>query len=1017
MRNLTSDALDRIAERLGNEPINIISVQWSIGGPIISYADRAIDSIPGKILDLDTLDSVVNVSGNGNSQEIRVALDDTDGSLKAILDANDIHQRSVWVYQTFDGLDMGDKFLLFKGQVSSPITYSEGERKLTFNVVSKIEDKEIGFSAEEGKFDFVADDLIGTAWPMCFGTVIQGKTLKLTGVYKGILAKSFGVPDFALPYRRDVLAIISGFWQTGSVAYGGAAEKHRVMAEYYSGRVVTLNGLIAGLNPMIPAQATQIAAYQKQVSVLQQLVTDETNVYHSHLQNSEQFHAQAVNYSRGSQTTSAIYNRQVAALPATIRIVGGEKFPRGNIELKIAECRLKGHFIGTTNEFQIVQAIHPKAPFFFASRVPMETGVVGVPMALSPAGYVIGNTFFTLVTSGTAIGTVSSHTVTVGNLNNYTLSAGGGVASGDTFIIINQAPFVSSSGNGALEIHQLPGTRITSVSTPDTRTIPPPPDVAHPEIPDPSQVSLPLDFFLFDSFPPNLLSQYSLQMFGDNAGYIFNEAGSVVEMYTPEGQEYIVSIVPGTVLQVSAFLTKNGVKKLVTVPAEYYTAESHDYGGITAVRLILTDALSKNTVGGEWGDELYVTFQSSVGPNTVDVLEYLIDEYTVLGVDSDSFDDVRTALENYPSHFQITERKNIIQALSEIAWQARCAIWLDNDVFYLRYLPAEPESVSTFTDEDVDFGTMECSFTPTEDICTKMVCKWRATGAQPNDNTAILRYNVKKYGTKEQDFNFYIYNKVDFVIKSATFWLIRKANTWKKIKFQTPLQKLNVESLDGVTLDFTKPWLASAPVVGIVERANYNSDSQQLDFEIWTPVRAGDMTQYDFAYPAGIDTELKFPTNADEALEFDGGDGPGRNVGEGENLGIPGNFTTDYENPDFYKLLNRRFNDRGQLHPSDANDGTPGAVTLSGTPSLEYTGAGPASPVTSNTTPQVPVAPRPESQLQSAAADALLIRFDTPLLDDLTDPDNPVTTTLAEILLYDTDLELHGARVAFFAED
>ncbi len=1003
--------MTKIAEKLGNEPINIVSVQWSIGGAIVPYADRELPGIPGKILSLTTLDSVVNVTGNGNSQEISVTLDDTDGSLKAILDANDIHQRSVWVYQTFDGLDMGDKFLLFKGQVSSPITYSEGERSLTFNVVTQIEDKEIGFSADEGKFDFVADELIGQAWPMCFGTTIQGKTLKLTGVYKGILAKSFGVPDFALPYRRDALNLISSFWSSGSVAYGDAAEKHRQMAVYYNGKASTLLTTIAGLNPMIPAQATEITRLQAQVTMLGQLAADETNVYHSHLQNSDQFHAQAVSYSRGAQTTSAIYNRQVSAMPSTVRVIDGDKFPRGNIELKIAECILKGHFIGTTNEFQIVQAVHPQSPFFFASNVPMETGVVGVPVNIGPAGYSVGQHFFTLVTSGTGIGTVATHLVTALNINNFTLGAGGLVVAGDTYIVINQAPFVSTTGNGALEIHQLPGVRITSVSLPDTRTIPPGPDAAHPTIADPSQASLPLIFFLFDSFPPSLLSQYSLQMFGDNAGYIFNEAGSVVEMHTPEGQEYIVSIVPGTVLQVSAFLTKNGVKKLVTVPEEYYTAESHDYGGITAVRIVMSDALSKNTVGGEWGDELYVTFESDVGPNTVDVIRYLIDTYTDKTVDEDAFAEVHDALENYPSHFQITERKNILQALSEIAWQARCAIWLDNDVFYLRYLPAEPESVSTFTDEDVDFGTMECSFTPTEDICTKMVCKWRATGAQPNDNTAILRYNVKKYGTKAQDFDFYIYNKVDFVIKSATFWLIRKANTWKKIKFQTPLHKLEVESLDGVTLDFNRPWLASAPVIGIVERANYNSDSQQLDFEIWTPVRAGEMAQYDFAYPADIDTELKFPTNADEALEFDGGDGPGRNVGEGENLGIPGNFTTEYQNGDFYNMLNRLYNDRGQPHPSDQADNTPGTVTLSATPGLTYTGAGPSSPVTSNTTPHVPVAPRPESQVATSSGGVSEITFDTVITDN-TDPENPVVTKLGDILIFDELSGIHAARLA-----
>ena len=38
-----------------------------------------------------------------------------------------------------------------------------------------------------------------------------------------------------------------------------------------------------------------------------------------------------------------------------------------------------------------------------------------------------------------------------------------------------------------------------------------------------------------------------------------------------------------------------------------------------------------------WSDELYITFQSSVGPNTVDILEYIIENYTDLTYDTASF--------------------------------------------------------------------------------------------------------------------------------------------------------------------------------------------------------------------------------------------------------------------------------------------------------------------------------------------------------------------------------------------
>ena len=54
-----------------------------------------------------------------------------------------------------------------------------------------------------------------------------------------------------------------------------------------------------------------------------------------------------------------------------------------------------------------------------------------------------------------------------------------------------------------------------------------------------------------------------------------------------------------------------------------------------------------------WSDELYVTFQSSVGPNIVDILEYIIDNYTDLTYDTDSFNYVRTKLAPFPANFPL----------------------------------------------------------------------------------------------------------------------------------------------------------------------------------------------------------------------------------------------------------------------------------------------------------------------------------------------------------------------------
>ena len=59
------------------------------------------------------------------------------------------------------------------------------------------------------------------------------------------------------------------------------------------------------------------------------------------------------------------------------------------------------------------------------------------------------------------------------------------------------------------------------------------------------------------------------------------------------------------------------------VPTDLYTVTTQTYGTVTAVQIVVNKPLSSITDQG-WSDDLYVTFQSSVGPDIVDILKYLI---------------------------------------------------------------------------------------------------------------------------------------------------------------------------------------------------------------------------------------------------------------------------------------------------------------------------------------------------------------------------------------------------------
>ena len=122
MRSISPAGLAKLAQRYGNEPITVVEIDWVVGSTA-SYADRTVGSIPGRIIEVGELDDAVNLGGNADSQQLTVTLDDTNGTMKTILDSMTF-KRPARVFQYFTGLAITDKFLLFAGQLTSPIVWN-----------------------------------------------------------------------------------------------------------------------------------------------------------------------------------------------------------------------------------------------------------------------------------------------------------------------------------------------------------------------------------------------------------------------------------------------------------------------------------------------------------------------------------------------------------------------------------------------------------------------------------------------------------------------------------------------------------------------------------------------------------------------------------------------------------------------------------------------------------------------------------------------------------------------------
>lgn len=775
MLNLSPAVQAKIATKLGIEPVNILEVQWGdSSSEFVKYADKDITNIAGKIISVSNLESVVKLDNQGQSQNLSVVLSDTAGDLKDIFNNNDIHGKACKFYQWFDGLPLSERFVLYQGEINSPINWSEGDRTLSFEVVTKLADSEIGFSPEEGKFEFLPDDIVGKAWPLIFGTIQNVPATLLSEIPRTATAIDSGYEDPSIAIRlKELTAIIN-------------------------------NSLNVALLYLMAAGAAFLRAQEFEFLASGAGTVEEERFYLSEAGRAESLgnQYQDVGNQAGINAQNAVAEQtqlrltlaeQEADAPREIELTDGNNLPQGsNIELQIGDLSLTG--------------------------------------------------------------TVSGNTLTIEGIEN-------------------------------------------------------------PE-------------FEYDGTP---------------FGFTFNQAGSTVNVTSAQPILYIVSITNFIVSAVKAFKRVGNNEILTTIPDDSYTIITTSMGPYTVTYLKLEKPLS--IVDGSFNDELYITGTSTIGPNTADILQWLVETYTDWTVDATSFASVNTSIENYPSHFALLERKNILTALEEIAFQARCAIWLVNNVVYIKYLSEDETEVDNITEDSIDAGSINIFTSPSEDIVTKLVAQWTDDYSLASPHTITIRNNGSKYGIRERVIDFYIYNIGELVVKSSTFWLIRLSNVWKYIGFDAYIDKLALQAFDSIKFDFNVNYLANSDIVGEIERTTYNLENQTINIEAKLPVRFGEMEKYEFYNPKDISVDFLFPTIDDISDGFAGSGGVGEDV-EGP-LEIEEQFirsTGLYQSPTTYNSneglgYTRRYF-RNEVTPTDVDDIKPSVKfntkTLSSSDEPEY---------------------------------------------------------------------------------
>jgi len=313
----------------------------------------------------------------------------------------------------------------------------------------------------------------------------------------------------------------------------------------------------------------------------------------------------------------------------------------------------------------------------------------------------------------------------------------------------------------------------------------------------------------------------------------------VVSRSATDSDLYIFNSVPSS--RVAEVVGKLQKGRMTQFSSTQYTVELNTTlpDGSTASTIKFNSPLS-TLEGGRWTEEVYVSFVSTLSGNPVDVIQYLLTNYTTLSIDVTSFASAKATLATLPFGFTITEPSNALTTCEELAALACCTLYVKSNTAYLYYLPST--ALETHDDlTDYIMNTRTDNYLAAEELVTSSVTKWSRMASEGQRKYQIDT-NIQVYGYFKQETEDYAHNVRERVEITAKFWAHRLGQVWKRVKLSLPLWALKYELFDIVSVEGSR---------GQIVEINFNTTDYKIELE----VEIGDAAYFisDISNPGPLD--------------------------------------------------------------------------------------------------------------------------------------------------------------------
>jgi len=293
------------------------------------------------------------------------------------------------------------------------------------------------------------------------------------------------------------------------------------------------------------------------------------------------------------------------------------------------------------------------------------------------------------------------------------------------------------------------------------------------------------------------------QQFGVIRGYWRCKPGTNVRLLAGYNDLYIANLLPSTeVLEVYAWRSYRGEDIFAPIPSRYFNIyKNYSIAGREVTAIEFPNPLSAYS-GENWQEDIYVSLRSTRGPNTSDIIKWLIETYSNLEIEPDSFEYVRQAVTKFWANFAVFDQPNVLSLCEDIARQSRCAILIGNGQIKIKYLSEIPVPIQTLNRDLTELKSLQLAFSTLDSVITRSKNSWRLdySEREEKEKEYVYKNNINTLGLQEEEDEYFIYNVELFVKISAGFWGYRTSNIWRKLVLSTFLQAIKAEAFDAFTL-------------------------------------------------------------------------------------------------------------------------------------------------------------------------------------------------------------------------